>query len=150
MGNEQTFQALERFQSMLKERYQQAMDQYLAAVIEEVNSSHPYTDRTGALTRSIRRGGVGWHGDELRGEVTAGVPYAEYVEQGTRPHPIVARGARVLHFVVDGKDVFTPQVRHPGSKPYPFLGPAVLRTEREFFRLFNTAFDEAKLAAGLV
>ena len=150
MGNEQTFLALERFQSMLRARYQQAMDQYLDAVIKEVNSSHPYKDRTGALTRSIRRCGMGWHGDELRGEVTTGVPYGKYVEAGTRPHPIVARKGRVLHFVVDGKKVFTPQVRHPGSKPYPFLGPAILRTEREFFSLFTAAFDEAKRAAGLV
>ena len=150
MDNEQTFLALERFQSMLKARYQQAMDQYLAAVIKEVKSSHPYQDRTGALTRSIRRGGMGWHGNELRGEVTTGAHYGKYVEQGTRPHPIVARKGRVLHFVVDSKEVFTPQVRHPGSKPYPFLGPAILRTEREFFRLFNAAFDEAKRAAGLV
>ncbi len=150
MGNEQIFLALERFQSMLRAKYEQAMDQYLAAVVKEVNISHPYTDRTGALTRSIRRGGVGWHGKELRGEVTSGVHYGKYVEQGTRPHPIVARRARVLHFIVDGKEMFTPQVWHPGSRPYPFLGPAVLRTEGEFFKIFNTAFDEAKRAAGLV
>ncbi|MFB0518410.1 MAG: HK97 gp10 family phage protein [Acidobacteriota bacterium] len=150
MDNEQTFLALERFQSMLKTRYQQAMDQYLAAVIKEARSRHPYKDRTGALTRSIRRGGMGWHGNKLRGEVTTGVPYAEHVEAGTRPHPIVARKGRVLHFVVEGRDVFTPRVSHPGSKPYPFLGPAILRMERELFRLFNAAFDEAKRAAGLV
>ena len=150
MGNEQTFSAIDRFQSMLRARLQQAMDRYLAAVIKEAKARHPYKDRTGKLTRSIRRGSLGWKGHELRGEVTAGAHYGEYVEKGTRPHIIKARKAKVLHFVVDGKDVFTPMVRHPGSKPYPFLGPAIMRTEGEFRRLFRAAWDNARRAAGLV
>lgn len=149
MGNEQTFSAMERFQSMLRARLTQAMDRYLAAVVKEAKVRHPYTDRTWALTRSIGRGALGWRGHELRGEVTAGEHYGEYVEEGTRPHIIRARKAKMLHFVIDGKDVFTPMVRHPGSKPYPFLGPAILRTEGEFRRLFSAAWDDAKRAAGL-
>ena len=152
MGNEQTFSAIDRFQSMLRARFQQAMDRYLAAVIKEAQSRHPYKDRSGALTRSIRRGALGWKGHELRGEVTAGAHYAEYVEKGTKPHRLEARKAKALHFFYKGKEIFVKRLKegHPGSKPYPFLGPAILRTEGEFRRLFSAAWKEARRAAGLV
>ena len=43
-------------------------------------------------------------------------PYAAVVEFGSRPHVILPRRARVLHFFVGGEEVFAKRVRHPGTK----------------------------------
>lgn len=50
------------------------------------------------------------------------VPYAVFVHEGTRPHPIDAVHAPFLVFVGrDGKLVATKHVDHPGNKPNRFL-----------------------------
>jgi HK97 gp10 family phage protein len=50
------------------------------------------------------------------------VPYAMYVVKGTRPHVIRPVNASVLAFEApNGKMVFTRLVRHPGTKPNPFM-----------------------------
>jgi len=43
--------------------------------------------------------------------------YASYVDEGTPPHQIRPRNARVLRFRVGGKTVFARVVNHPGTKP---------------------------------
>jgi HK97 gp10 family phage protein len=72
--------------------------------------------RSGRLLGSIR--------EEISGlEATVGpsVLYALYVEYGTSPHVITPVFSRVLRFEVEGKVIFTPIVRHPGTKPQPFI-----------------------------
>ncbi len=55
-----------------------------------------------------------------------GVDYALFHHEGTRPHPIVARRARVLAFEGrDGTTVFRRRVNHPGTKPNRFLTNAL-------------------------
>ena len=53
--------------------------------------------------------------------IQALAPYAVYVEKGTSPHEIRPVNASVLAFEVGGRVVFTPLVRHPGTKPNPFM-----------------------------
>jgi hypothetical protein len=60
--------------------------------------------------------------------------YAMYVVKGTRPHIIRPVNASVLAFeAADGRMVFTSMVRHPGTKPNPFLQNTVeaARSEAE-------------------
>src|SRR3972149_8774556 len=57
--------------------------------------------------------------------IQALAPYAVYVEKGTAPHEIRPVNASVLAFEVGGRMVFTPLVRHPGTKPNPFMQLAV-------------------------
>lgn len=63
-----------------------------------------------------------------RGKLTArlrnATKYAAYVEEGTRPHEIRARRARVLAFQVGGQTVYRARVMHPGTKPRPFMRQA--------------------------
>jgi hypothetical protein len=47
-------------------------------------------------------------------------PYMVFVVGGTAAHTIEPNRASVLHFQVDGQDVYAHEVRHPGSKPNPF------------------------------
>lgn len=73
--------------------------------------------RSGRLARSIQER-VEVQGLTLRGTVSSDVPYAGIHEFGgkTRPHMIRPVRARVLHFQVSGRDVFTATVHHPGSR----------------------------------
>lgn len=52
-----------------------------------------------------------------------GVSYAFFHHEGTEPHVIRARRARVLAFYSprEGRTIFTKQVNHPGTKPNRFL-----------------------------
>lgn len=46
---------------------------------------------------------------------------AEFIENGTAAHAIVARRAKALRFVVGGQVVFRRRVWHPGTRSYFFL-----------------------------
>jgi HK97 gp10 family phage protein len=76
--------------------------------------------RTGKLAGSIVK-------EVAEGEasINALASYAVYVEKGTAPHEIRPVNASVLAFEVEGGMVFTRLVRHPGTKPNPFMQRAV-------------------------
>ena len=76
--------------------------------------------RTGKLAGSIVK-------EVAEGEasISALASYAVYVEKGTAPHEIRPVNASVLAFEVEGDMVFTRLVRHPGTKPNPFMQRAV-------------------------
>lgn len=59
-----------------------------------------------------------------RGRVEYPVSYAAAVEDGSAPHTIKVRRRKALRFVVDGQVVYATSVRHPGTRPRPFLGRA--------------------------
>lgn len=126
-----------------------------AAVTEgadEARRLHPFKGHTGKLFSSIRGYMTDYANGDAKGILEAGVnpsaPYASYVENGTAPHVIFAKprfngdDARpgVLHWVgSDGEDHFAPYVNHPGTKPYPFMGPALLKAQRVIEREISLA-----------
>jgi HK97 gp10 family phage protein len=71
---------------------------------------------TGALRKSLA---VRVTGDRVI--IGPDVPYASYVEFGTKPHVIKPKSKKVLAFKVDGQQVFARVVHHPGTKPNPFV-----------------------------
>ena len=58
--------------------------------------------------------------------VGTNVEYAPHVEYGTRPHIIRAKNAKALS---NGSIIFGKKVNHPGTKPQPFLRPALDENE---------------------
>lgn len=52
--------------------------------------------------------------------------YTPFLVDGTRPHMIVPKSARVLHFRTAAGDVFARRVNHPGTRPNDFTRRAVL------------------------
>jgi HK97 gp10 family phage protein len=48
-------------------------------------------------------------------------PYAGYVEFGTKPHEIRAKGRKPMVFTVNGQKVFARVVHHPGTRAQPFV-----------------------------
>lgn len=63
--------------------------------------------------------------------ITTDSPVAAWMEYGTRPHTIRPNRARVLHFVIDGQEVWAMEVNHPGTAPRPFMKPAAERARND-------------------
>ena len=93
--------------------------------------------RSGELMGSIEK-----HVQGLHGSVRPTVPYAIYVEYGTAPHIIQPIFSRVLAFEVEGRMIFTPIVRHPGTKPQPFVRKTAEDVREKISELWKDLFDE--------
>jgi hypothetical protein len=74
--------------------------------------------------------------------IAALAPYAIYVVNGTAPHEIKPRNARVLCFKAGGKMIFTPVVHHPGTKPNPFMQEAVENARNNVDKTFGELWLE--------
>ena len=95
--------------------------------------------RTGKLARSI----VKEVDEDGVASIKALAPYAIHVIKGTAPHEIRPVNASCLAFKVAGGDmVFRKVVRHPGTKPNPFLERAVEKARDQVESLFAELFTE--------
>jgi hypothetical protein len=100
--------------------------------VAEAKAKHAYTDRTGKLTGTA----TSYLEASAPGGSVAVMKwpqrYASFVENGTEPHMIV--GNPTLTFRWKGVLVHFRYVNHPGSKAYPFAGPAMQKAERVIYR----------------
>lgn len=87
----------------------------------QASTTHPYTDRTGGLSRSIQAapviGSIATH--NLRGVVVAGEDYASFVEEGTsrsRPYPYLAPAAAAVDAAIstEGEKALEAAARRAG------------------------------------
>ena len=83
---------------------------------------------TGRLKGSIRVSSVNKNEIEI-----SMVDYAAYVEWGTPPHIIKAKGDNYLHFKVKDKWVKTKEVQHPGTRPNPFIRTTIKQDLAKIF-----------------
>ena len=99
----------------------------IKAAEDSAKATTLWKDQTGETRKSIHgvfeRGAYG-----PRGYVEAkGASY--WLENGTRPHEIVARRKQALHFFVNGQEFFRKRVQHPGTAEKPFMAQARERGE---------------------
>jgi hypothetical protein len=89
--------------------------------------------RMRASIKIVYSGGLGGVGN-LRSKIGPTVDYAVMVEDGTRPHIIRPRNKRALRFRPggSGRYVFAKFVRHPGTRPQPFMDRALVETAGRF------------------
>jgi hypothetical protein len=80
---------------------------------------------TGRLRSSITHELVKSGGGVMLARIGTNVSYARDVHEGTRPHVIRPRSARVLRFPAGGRIVYTAYVNHPGTRGRPFLRDAL-------------------------
>ena len=106
----------------------------LASHAEEVMRGKA-PERTGRLKKSIRKSVR-----PNRAVVGPSVPYAVYVEYGTRPHEIRPVRAKALRFEVDSKIVFATRVHHPGTKPQSFVRETAEEIQDEIPEIFHDVF----------
>jgi len=95
--------------SVFEQKKQAVLDEWGNILKQEMIIRCPRD--TGNLVASIEK--------ELKqGEVavgTHGAPQAAFVEYGTGRHIIKAKNVPYLHFMVDGHEVWTEEVWHPGT-----------------------------------
>ena len=117
---------IDKTTQMLKKKAEGAPEQahkILLAVAEglqrDIQERAP--KKTGAMADSIKVE----FSDPMTVKVT-GSAVAGYQEFGTRPHVILPKNKPYLVFKTkDGKIIRTKKVNHPGTKPQPFIRPAV-------------------------
>lgn len=80
---------------------------------------------TGRLRSSGKIKKAGWFSFRPKATIVFDVDYAAFVNDGTAPHIIRPRNARVLRFVVGGQVVYARVVHHPGTRANPFLDRAL-------------------------
>ena len=106
----------------LKDRFEKAKQEI--AFRMETKAIQKVPVRTGNLKASI------WVGAGFKEEVN----YAKHVEYGTNPHVILPKGkinggADALYW--KGAKHPVKKVNHPGTRPKPFLRPAMFETQQE-------------------
>ncbi len=119
-------------------------------VAAEAKEHHDYEDRDGELTRSIMA-------DEVRGTfeqgnleviVSAGAPYALFVEEKTRAHKIRPRFRKALRWPIEGGFAFATEVNHPGTEAKEFLANAGLAKIPQMEQVIEDAAALSFLQAG--
>lgn len=86
----------------------------------------------------------------LEGGAVAIAAYAEWVESGTRPHEIRPRHRMALRWPsASGGFSFARRVRHPGTRPQPFMEPALDASLDDIIAEFEAAADLAAVRLGL-
>jgi HK97 gp10 family phage protein len=74
---------------------------------------------------------------KTRAEIVSNAPYSRYVEEGTGPHIIKVRNKKVLANRRTG-EFFGKTVKHPGTRPNPFMLRAATKSIgriNEFFAI---------------
>ncbi len=117
----------------------------LAAESAERKAREVAPVRSGTLRDSVTHRSATGSENIARYDVIASAKYASFVSQGTRPHLIVARRKRALHFFVGGKEVFAQRVRHPGTKPNPFWWLTLSHAADQLLAATERAMQDAVL-----
>ena len=71
------------------------------------------------------------------------IPYAKFVEYGTKAHDIVPTKAKALNFMMGGKQVFFKKVRHPGTKAMLYVHGPFEEMKPEIIARIEAAMHEA-------
>lgn len=114
---------------------QVAVAKTVLTVEREAKRLAPVNKGTGGgnLRQSIRSSSNG-----MSGSVEVGVKYAVPVHEGTRPHTIIAKKAKVLANTRTGQ-FFGKRVNHPGTRAQPFLREAVENNADKINNYFSEA-----------
>jgi len=116
--------------SQVNDILQRRMRQIIRLVAADARTNAPVD--TGRMAQAIKEDPIVSEGPfRVIGGVTSHAPYSIYVHQGTAPHVIRPRNASALKFEAGGRTIFASSVRHPGTRPRPFLTNAVARVLRD-------------------
>lgn len=119
--------------------------------VAEAKAKHTFKNQTGDLEKSITYQVLGWRdgGNRFEAKILAGegLKYGWFVEHGTKAHIIERRKADWLHWEPEpGDHHFAKRVRHPGTKPMPFMHFAYFKCERVIIRELELGIQAASLA----
>lgn len=102
----------------------------------------PVQRRTGRLQRSVHTE-MNDDATSVTAVVGSDVEYAKYIEDGTRPHEIVAMNAKALAFALGGVMVFRKRVQHPGTPAYKVFSGTLAEEASTIRNAIETAAKKA-------
>lgn len=105
-------------QASIRNAASQALRETVKAAETSARTTTRFKDKTGGTRQSIKGATF-----MMNGSVTAGGA-ARFLENGTSPHIISAKRGRMLAFQINGSWVHRKRVRHPGTRPRPFMADA--------------------------
>ena len=108
---------------------------------------------TGMYAESIKVNDTKIEGNQISTSITTDVTVRSKVngneynlgfllETGTDPHLIRPIDAQALHFQIDGEDIFTKLVHHPGFTSIPHFIPALYNNEERYWNNIEKALDK--------
>ncbi len=141
-GAEEFGQGVQKSSDRLKEEIMAALQKTADFAASNAKGSSLFKNHSFRLMSSIEAKTFG--GSRVfRAEVKAKAPYAQFVEEGTRPHVIEARRRTTMRFVQNGAVRFARIVHHPGTKATHFMAHAQERATPLLERLMAEAFARA-------
>ena len=95
--------------------------------------------KNGSVDTGLLRNSINSNIDSLRGTVSTNTKYARIVEEGSQPHIIKPKKKKFLYW--NGASHPVRQVKHPGSKPKPYMIPAFEKEIPNFIKELSNALD---------
>ena len=110
---------------------------------QEALRSRKWKNRTGAAEQATRGHLEQKFNSGATGVIECRVPYASYLDEGTKPHEIWPKTAICLRWYDEGGDAhFAKHVNHPGTKGDGFMGKAYEKCERVVIRETYSAIEQ--------
>lgn len=121
-----------------------------AHLTDEITSLTP--KETGLLQQSIKSSVVQVGALGVSAVIGTPLSYALPVEFGAKPHDILPKNGKALHFMMRGIPITVKKVHHPGSKGYFMFSQAFEANIKQVQDSFERLVDRiiAKLATGAV
>ena len=120
------------FSLVLQNATKESLQEAGFKVEEEAKKSAP-------VDSGYYRNNIGFDG---RNKVIANASYSADIEYGTKAHIIEPKNANALHFTIDGQEVFTKRVNHPGTKPNPVMRNAAHKVQKQIGGMFYNNFQK--------
>jgi phage gpG-like protein len=95
--------------------------------------------KNGSVDTGLLRNSINSKITLLTGTVSTNTKYARIVEEGSKPHIIRPKKKKFLYW--NGASHPVKQVKHPGSKPKPYMIPALEKEEPNFIKALTNAVD---------
>tara|TARA_R100000234_G_scaffold45398_1_gene27118 strand:- start:555 stop:1007 length:453 start_codon:yes stop_codon:yes gene_type:complete len=134
-GNRTTIEGSVAFKNFLKKLQDKYPDVLDLALDDTADAMSLEAQRMVPVDTGRLRGSINVKREYLSKVIGTNVEYATDVEFGTGPHEIVAKNKKVLANKKKGI-IFGKKVKHPGSKPKPFMRPAFENNRRKVAEFF--------------
>ena len=139
---------IDKFSDKLVDNIIQAQQETAKIVCDDVKELAP--KNTGEYAESIKVGETTVKRNKISTEIYTDMQVVSkrdgdkynlgfLLETGTSPHLIVPVDAKVLHFQIDGKDIFTKMVYHPGMVAQPHFSTGLYMNRLVYKQKLNEA-----------
>lgn len=134
---------LNKLNTAFKESPKMIIDELKQAIKTSIFIIRPMMVRNAPVDTSKLRQNINAKASGLEGTVGPNMrvtPYAWFVHEGTRPHIIRVKRAKVL--ASKKGIIFGPVVHHPGTKPNPFVERTADEAKEPVDRIFQKSADD--------